>query len=264
MDEAAISSSFRQKWAELQKLLERQRSKGGIIDPEAESNRFLIHINDEVRAAPPSWQPDPERSSLDPDAARLPQTAAENGSPGSDGPPAPTGPSDQDQAAPGLSHCRGSQARRHHRRGGRARPQFRRGPPIPEQLDQLRLSSGPAEQPEKAGAQGGHVQPRRAEAGLCPSKPDGGLSAEQQESPAALSPDSPGGAADSRGHRERRRGSRRPVSNSGAPGPPHRWDTKGSRNRGGHGREGGGHRRGHSRGFPHKVVDRERGREEVL
>lgn len=50
VDEAAISSSFRQRWRELQKLLERQRSKGGIIDPEVESNRFLIHIN-EVRGA---------------------------------------------------------------------------------------------------------------------------------------------------------------------------------------------------------------------
>lgn len=48
VDEAAISSGFRQKWVELEKLLERQRSKGGIIDPEVESNRFLIHIN-EVR-----------------------------------------------------------------------------------------------------------------------------------------------------------------------------------------------------------------------
>lgn len=48
LDEAAIGSSFQQKWSELQKLLERQRTKGGIIDPEVESNRFLIHIN-EVR-----------------------------------------------------------------------------------------------------------------------------------------------------------------------------------------------------------------------
>lgn len=48
LDKAATGSSFRQKWCELQKLLERQRAKGGIIDPEVESNRFLIHIN-EVR-----------------------------------------------------------------------------------------------------------------------------------------------------------------------------------------------------------------------
>lgn len=48
LDEAAIGSDFQQKWRELQKLLESQRSRGGIIDPEVESNRFLIHIN-EVR-----------------------------------------------------------------------------------------------------------------------------------------------------------------------------------------------------------------------
>lgn len=48
LDEAVIGATFQQKWSELQKLLERQRAKGGIIDPEVESNRFLIHIN-EVR-----------------------------------------------------------------------------------------------------------------------------------------------------------------------------------------------------------------------
>uniref|UniRef100_A0A3Q1BI91 E3 ubiquitin-protein ligase RNF25 n=1 Tax=Amphiprion ocellaris TaxID=80972 RepID=A0A3Q1BI91_AMPOC len=48
LDQAAIGSDFQQKWCELQKLLEKQRCKGGIIDPEVESNRFLIHIN-EVR-----------------------------------------------------------------------------------------------------------------------------------------------------------------------------------------------------------------------
>uniref|UniRef100_A0A4W6DFK2 E3 ubiquitin-protein ligase RNF25 n=1 Tax=Lates calcarifer TaxID=8187 RepID=A0A4W6DFK2_LATCA len=46
LDEAAIGSDFQQKWCKLQKLLDRQRSKGGIIDPEVESNRFLIHINE--------------------------------------------------------------------------------------------------------------------------------------------------------------------------------------------------------------------------
>lgn len=68
MDAAAISSSFRQKWSELQKLLERQRSKGGIIDPEVESNRFLIHIN-EVRGGDGSvgWV----ISFVDPGASRL-------------------------------------------------------------------------------------------------------------------------------------------------------------------------------------------------
>ena len=37
---------FAQKWRELQELLERQRAKGGIIDLDVESNRFLIHINE--------------------------------------------------------------------------------------------------------------------------------------------------------------------------------------------------------------------------
>ncbi|KAG9342955.1 hypothetical protein JZ751_015171 [Albula glossodonta] len=54
-----LGSEFKRKWAELQTILERQREKGGIIDPEVESNRFLIHINE----APPdasSIHPDPE------------------------------------------------------------------------------------------------------------------------------------------------------------------------------------------------------------
>ena len=41
-----LGAEFRKKWREYQTLLERQKAKGGIIDPEAESNRFLIHINE--------------------------------------------------------------------------------------------------------------------------------------------------------------------------------------------------------------------------
>ena len=41
-----MGTDFVQKWRELQELLERQRAKGGIIDPDVESNRFLIHINE--------------------------------------------------------------------------------------------------------------------------------------------------------------------------------------------------------------------------
>lgn len=41
-----IGGEFKAKWAALQKILERQKEKGGVIDPEAESNRFLIHINE--------------------------------------------------------------------------------------------------------------------------------------------------------------------------------------------------------------------------
>lgn len=231
-------------------------------------------------------------SFLTPILVDSPQTVAENGSPEVDGSSAPTGTSVSqvspeatgvrvDLPAPGFSHCRGSQGHRHQNpargrtRGGRARPQYRRGPPITDHLNKLRLSSNRTDQAERAKAQASHVQPMQVVEGLCPSRPDGGLSAEQQESPgtfsqpvfqAASTGQSPGDAADSRSHRERRSAPHRSVPNSGAPGPPHHWDAKASRNRGGHSRGGGGggHRRGYSRGFQHKVVDRERGREEVL
>ncbi|KAI4875339.1 hypothetical protein NFI96_022825, partial [Prochilodus magdalenae] len=45
-EDGAVGADFKRKWESLQKILERQKEKGGVIDPEAESNRFLIHIND--------------------------------------------------------------------------------------------------------------------------------------------------------------------------------------------------------------------------
>uniref|UniRef100_A0A8C5E5D8 E3 ubiquitin-protein ligase RNF25 n=1 Tax=Gouania willdenowi TaxID=441366 RepID=A0A8C5E5D8_GOUWI len=54
------------RWRELQKLLEKQRSKGGIIDPEEESNRFLIHIN----------EPPTENGNQDSDLPLHPQTSS--------------------------------------------------------------------------------------------------------------------------------------------------------------------------------------------
>lgn len=45
-EDAVIGGEFKKKWEALQKILERQKEKGGVIDPEAESNRFLIHINE--------------------------------------------------------------------------------------------------------------------------------------------------------------------------------------------------------------------------
>ncbi|KAI3359952.1 hypothetical protein L3Q82_013851, partial [Scortum barcoo] len=254
VDEAAIGSHFQQKWSELQKLLERQRSKGGIIDPEAESNRFLIHINE-----PPS--------------------VTENGNLDADVPPAPPGPSASsassdhagvraDRFVPALSHCRGggqSQAGAPRRGGGRQ--QHRRAAPVTEHLDKLTLSSDCTEGPVKVKAQGQTVQEH---ADFCQSH-----CAEQQEPPPPPDehPESEcsGEAVDSaggRGHRGRRRGPHRPVQHTGAPGPPrYHWDGRASRSRGGannlHSR-GGGPRRGHGRGPQHKVVERERGREEVL
>ncbi|XP_036408506.1 E3 ubiquitin-protein ligase RNF25 isoform X2 [Megalops cyprinoides] len=46
MDRTVLGQEFRKKWAELQSILERQKERGGVIDPEAESNRFLIHTNE--------------------------------------------------------------------------------------------------------------------------------------------------------------------------------------------------------------------------
>ncbi|XP_069565088.1 E3 ubiquitin-protein ligase RNF25 isoform X2 [Brachyistius frenatus] len=258
-DEAAIGSDFQQKRLELQKLLEKQRSKGGVIDPEVESNRFLIHINE----APP---------------------AAENGNPDEDvspGPPtssasnvSPDGPGvREDPFVPGLSHCRGVQGqRRQHqlrgpRRGGRSRGQHGRAPPITEHLDRLSLSSDGSDGPMKASAQGNPGQQMHGSQES--RRPDTEVFAAQQEK---LPPDEgPKGAADSAGGHGvhgRRRGPHRSAPHAGAPGPArYHWDGRAPRSRGGannlYGR-GGGPRRSHGRGPHHRVVDRERGKEEVL
>ncbi|XP_030592384.1 LOW QUALITY PROTEIN: E3 ubiquitin-protein ligase RNF25 [Archocentrus centrarchus] len=218
LDEAAIGSDFQQQWRELQKLLEKQRSKGGIIDPEVESNRFLIHINE----AP---------------------SAAENGNLDGDEPPAPPAScasnvssetADRaDQFVPGLSHCKGVQGQRHQnqvrgqRRGARSRPQHERAAPIAEHLDKLALSSDCTEGPVKAKAQGNHGQQVQRNPELCPSKTGGGVEAMQQEAQvptcqSGLETEFPKDAVDSagsRGHRGRRRGHYRSAPHSGAPDP---------------------------------------------
>ncbi|KAG8006564.1 E3 ubiquitin-protein ligase RNF25, partial [Nibea albiflora] len=276
LDKAAIGSNFQQKWCELQKLLERQRSKGGIIDPEEESNRFLIHINE-----PPSVA---ENGSLDADVSPGPPVLSASNAP-SDEPGVRTG-----RFVPALSHCRGGhEQRRQHqargqRRGGRSRPQHRRAAPVMEHLDKLSLSSDYTDGPIKAKAQGNHGnhgQQVQVNSQACQSKTGRDVFAEQQEPPvspdeqpacqAAVETPSPEDAATSaggRGHRGRRRGPHRPVPHPGAHGPAHyQWDGRSSRSRGGPSNlysRGGGAHRGHGRGFQHKVVERERGREEVL
>lgn len=192
-----------------------------------------------------------------------------------------------DQFVPGLSHCRGGPGQRRQnqargqRRGGRSRPHHRRAAPVAEHLDKLSLSSDCAEGPMKAKAQGNHGQQVPVNAASCESKSGRDVCAEQQEtavSPggppacqAAFETECPEDAADSAGGRVprgRRRGPHRPAPHSGAPGPAHyHWDGRASRSRGGPNNpysRGGGPRRGHGRGFQHKVVERERGREEVL
>lgn len=256
LDGAAIGSKFQQKWCELQKLLERQRSKGGIIDPEAESNRFLIHINETPAGT--------ENGNLDVDV-----------SPGPPAPSASDAPSDEpalraDRFGPGQSGCRGGQGQRRQRRGGRSKPQHRRAAPVTEQLDKLSLSSGGTEGSIKARAQGNHGQRVQENPELCQFKTGRDVYTEPRDKPAppdqqpvcqaALETEGPEDLTSGRGHHGRRRGPQRPFTH-------HYGDWRGPRNRGGasnqHSRGGGG-RRGHSRGFQHRVVEREGGREEVL
>eukprot|EP00063_Salmo_salar_P049160 XP_014023995.1 PREDICTED: E3 ubiquitin-protein ligase RNF25 isoform X1 [Salmo salar] len=137
---------FRQKWPELQNLLERQKAKGGIIDTEAEANRFLIHIN----------EPPPDSDNVSADG---------NASPRQSLPSLPPASTNQ-ITAPKLQHAGHSHRRgglghqfRHQgpqghfrgpRRGGRDRPEAGRGrphthpgTPVPptDHLDKLSLSS---------------------------------------------------------------------------------------------------------------------------
>ncbi|XP_040046702.1 E3 ubiquitin-protein ligase RNF25 [Gasterosteus aculeatus] len=253
LDQAALGSHFQQKWFELQKLLERQKSKGGIIDPEEEAKRFLIHTNE-----PP---PTADNEHQDP-------------SPATQRPSAPNACSHElgasaDHPVPGLSHGRGSQGPRRHqqgwgpRRGGRSRPQHRRAaPPIAEHLDKLSLTS---DRP-----QGPHM---RVDAQASQSKTGRSLCAEQLGAPGSpegllggrVSPEAEGphNAADGRGHRGRRRGPHRPEPNTGG---RYYWDGRASNSRGGPSNpyRRGGPRWGHDRDFQHKVVERERRGEEVL
>lgn len=115
-DETNIGSDFQLKWSELQRILEKQRSNGGIIDPEEESNRFLIHIQ---QAPAASENPDTDPSS------DLPSPS--NDPPASTAPCLPSMPQCRGHAPRGQSHWRGP------RGGGRPRP-------VTEQLDDLSLS----------------------------------------------------------------------------------------------------------------------------
>uniref|UniRef100_A0A1A8LDA8 E3 ubiquitin-protein ligase RNF25 n=2 Tax=Nothobranchius pienaari TaxID=704102 RepID=A0A1A8LDA8_9TELE len=275
LDEAAVGSDFQQKWRELQKLLEKQRSKGGIIDPEVESNRFLIRIHETPSVA--------ENENLEVDV-----------SPGLPGPPSSNKAGVQvEQVVPGLPQCGDTQGQRRQgqnhvrgpRRGGRSRPHQRRGAPIRVQLEKLCLSSDCAEEPIKTEAQGDQSRQVQLnpESHQSRSRMSREISAEQPErqvSPnhrakhlSALEVECPkdgGNSAGSRGHRGRRRGPHRPGPHFRTPGPPHHYlDGRAPRGHGGAnnlwGGEGGGGRpsRGHhSRGFHQQVV--EQGREEVV
>uniref|UniRef100_A0A3P9L621 E3 ubiquitin-protein ligase RNF25 n=1 Tax=Oryzias latipes TaxID=8090 RepID=A0A3P9L621_ORYLA len=247
----AFGADFQQKWEELQRILEKQRSKGGIIDPEVESNRFLIHINE----APPAADDGNQEAEVPPD---VPVSSSNESSVRAD------------PFTPGKSHSRGVQGQRRQnqmrgpRRGGRTRPQHPRAAPITEHLDKLSLSS---EAPLRTKAPLGSGQHRDPDSGR--SRTDEEESAAQQEM--QVLPDHQAslqsaveseclkdcaGSAGGRSHSGRRRGPYRPTQHAGPPGlGRHHWDGRAARSR-------GGHHRGHGRGFQQRVV--ERGREEVL
>ncbi|XP_045079244.1 E3 ubiquitin-protein ligase RNF25 isoform X3 [Coregonus clupeaformis] len=159
LEGAVIGVAFRQKWAELQNLLERQKAKGGIIDTEAESNRFLIHIN----------EPPPNSDiSADGDAS-LSQSLPSL-------PPASTNQITAPQLQhAGHSHRRGGPGHQcHHqgpqghfrgpRRRGRGRPHTHPGRPVPptDHLDKLSLSSEKHDNFHSAPPANSHDAPNKA------------------------------------------------------------------------------------------------------
>uniref|UniRef100_A0A3B5MX30 E3 ubiquitin-protein ligase RNF25 n=1 Tax=Xiphophorus couchianus TaxID=32473 RepID=A0A3B5MX30_9TELE len=238
LPEAAIGSDFQRKWGQLQKILEKQRCNGGIIDTEEESNRFLIHIQE----------------------VGMP-FMSENVNPEVDASPAPPVSSSSDEAGvrserfvPRLSQLPGFQAQKHQnqarapRRGGRPKPRPGQGPPIAEHLERLTLSDC-TDQSQMILGDGGRQTRCRIGSGEEPEK---------QVPPTDL--DSEGPKDGAWGHRGRRRGPYRPaLHHIGALGPPQQHRDSRARSRGG----GGGPRRGHyGRGLQQKVV--ERGREEVV
>lgn len=119
LDKTSISSEFQLKWSELQQILEKQRLNGGIIDPEEESKRFLIHIQ-QAPAASENPEEDPGSDLPSPSNNVLPTAVTE-------------------PHLPSMLQCRGDPPvprrqtqERAPRRGGRPRP-------VAEQLDSLSL-----------------------------------------------------------------------------------------------------------------------------
>ncbi|XP_037544369.1 E3 ubiquitin-protein ligase RNF25 [Nematolebias whitei] len=245
LDEASVSSDFQQKWRELQKLLDKQRAKGGLIDPEEESARFLIHIQ----------QSSPDTENENPEIDVSPGSSSSN-----------EAGVNAERSNPGRSQRGGvmGQVQGRGLRGGRSRTHQGRAAPVTERLESLYVSSDHTEEPVKTKSQDQPVQQNpdwfRARAGT-------DICAEQQErwvSPnhrAKLDLETDGTTSTGdHGHHGRRRGPRRPIPHAGAPRPSHhRWDGRGSRSRGGPSNPRGP-RRGHQdRGFQQKVVEHGRG-----
>ncbi|XP_037112329.1 E3 ubiquitin-protein ligase RNF25 isoform X1 [Syngnathus acus] len=195
LDGAAIRSKFQQKWRELEKILDRQRCRGGVIDPEEESNRFLIHINE---APPPPSDGSGAVDPLLPTASELLPPTAQPFTP----PPTHcTGTHRQPQA-----HRRHSYGKGPKRGGGHRTNHLKGGAPISEHLDSLRLSSEPAEAPPGPMCENPH-----AHVTLCQTESH--FSGKHM--------------AGGRAQRARRKGPQH--SAHGGPSQYHRWDARAQR-----------------------------------
>ncbi|XP_062874701.1 E3 ubiquitin-protein ligase RNF25 [Trichomycterus rosablanca] len=148
-EDDAVGAEFKRKWADLQKILERQKERGGIIDPEAESNRFLIHINEvpaEPTDAPCTDAPNSEPTAPPP----LPSPESLNPAPL----PRAESTSRESQRRPygRRPHCdyKGGKGGRGRggRRGGGPAP-YRTAQPVVDGLAKLRLSSETESGPTK-------------------------------------------------------------------------------------------------------------------
>lgn len=166
LDETTISSNFQLKWSELQQIMEKQRLNGGIIDPEEESKRFLIHIH-QAPAASENPEVDPASDLPSPSNNVLPEAGTE-------------------PHLPSMLQCQGDPPvprRQTHGRGPRCGGRPR---PVTEQLDSLSLC---ADETKHSKPQG---NPRLTEDATHPDAPP-------------LADTAPKGDQE-RGHRGRKRG----------------------------------------------------------
>ncbi|XP_041094660.1 E3 ubiquitin-protein ligase RNF25 [Polyodon spathula] len=142
VEEFTVGEELRKRWAELTKILERQRERGGVIDPEAERNRFLIRIQ-EVSPEDHTKEPDlqiPDQNAPDSTANQL--SAASRGSQSE--PFLPEGePQRPDQSRPGNSKQQNT--------GNQSKSTAR----YQEQLDSQLQGRGPRRQGQWEGRGGG-------------------------------------------------------------------------------------------------------------
>lgn len=140
-EDKAVGAEFKRKWESLQKILEHQKEKGGVIDPEAESNRFLIHINEA-----PADSESTSSDALNPDSSQpLPSVPSEC-------PSQAPAPQAQHSSTHSHSQRRAPHYRRQHgefrggrrgrgRGGGKSEQPFQGDPPpVVENLAKLNIS----------------------------------------------------------------------------------------------------------------------------